>query len=341
MNVPAEPAARPDSPAGLAHTLAGPLRIFTAVARLEHVSAAADDLALPQSTVTRTIQRIETAAGTPLFDRIGRRLRLTSAGRALADATTGASTTIDAACARHHRDSDLERGLVRLAFLHSLGSPQVPLLVAEFRERYPLARFDLRQHTHRGCVDLLESGAVDLALLAPPPEGPGLVTRVLYRQPLCLAVHPTHPFAARGRVRMGELLDDDFVSFARGIGLREYTQRLAAASGFSPRIVCQTQDADTARGLVAAGLGVAVVPSRSEVAHRNTARLPDVIELELEDAGAVREMALVWRADGALAPMASALRDLVLAAGAEIMGFQPAQPAQLAQPAAPPPRRSS
>jgi DNA-binding transcriptional LysR family regulator len=137
------------------------------------------------------------------------------------------------------------------------------------------------------------------------PEEPALDTAVLDEQPILLSVPAGHRLAGHPGVRMAELADEEFVLLEPGYGLRRITDDLCAAAGFSPRIAFEGQESDTVRGLVAAGLGVALLPHFEPGAPAGVSEVP-----LLPPVG--RTIGLAWRAGEPVSPAVRAFRDHVL-----------------------------
>ncbi len=285
--------------------LTGPLRVLATVAEHGHVTRAAQELRLGQPTVSRALARAQRAVGVPLLVPHGRGVRLTAAGRVLAEAAHRALGEVERAVRAVRADDSPDTGRVALGFLHTLGAAAVPALVRAFHEQHPAARFQLTQGAAGSLLAQLAAGDVDLALTSPLPTGPGWRTRALLEQPLVLALPAEHPLAGRDRLALGDVAGEEFVLFEHGYGLRETADAMFAEAGVVPRVAFEGQDADTVRGLVAAGLGVALLPAPGSPR-------PGVVERPLAGPSTSRTVGLVWR-DEELPRAAAAFRDVVLA----------------------------
>ena len=149
----------------------------------------------------------------------------------------------------------------------------------------------------------LEHRRADLALVRARPAGNyGWIA--ISREPLALVVPEGHRLASRKHVQLKELAGDAFITTPRGFGFRAQTDALLASAGISPEISFEAEDAGTIEGLVAAGLGVAIVPA-------SFAGATGSVGVQLRDAQAVREIGLAWRTDASLSAPAERLRTLV------------------------------
>ncbi|MGW1175904.1 LysR family transcriptional regulator [Kitasatospora sp. NPDC002543] len=292
----------PQEPAVL---LAPRLAQFAAVARLEHVTQAAALLGVPQPTLSRAVARLEEELGVDLLARQGRTVRLTRAGRLLLASVERALAEVERGAAAARAEADPEVGLVAFGFLHTMGPDTVPALLRGFRAEHPRVRFQLVQDYGAAMLERLRAGELDLCLVAPLPDDAAFVARPLDEQRLHLVVPGDHRLAGRRRIRLAEVAEDPFVGLEQGYGLRAITEGFCAQAGFVPRLAFEGEEAETLRGLVAAGLGVALLPPA-------LVPRPGVVELEVTAPRTRRAIGLAWAAGRPLTPPARAFRDFVL-----------------------------
>lgn len=296
-------------------SLAPGLHRFVAVARSGHLTRAAERIGVPQPTLSRAIARLENDLGVALFRRAGRGLALTAAGRLLLPRAEAALAELDAARAELAGDADPATGRVTLGFLGTLGTDAVPSLLRGFRRGHPRVRIELAQAPHAELLDRVRSGTVDLALTSPLPDEAGLATTPLAEEELCLAVPAEHPLAAGGPVPLAEAADEPFLLFARGYGLHATVEDWCRQAGFRPRRAFEGGETATLRGLVGAGLGVALLP-----------RGPDtggVVQLPVRSPHTVRTLGMVHPAgDRPTAPV-RALRAHVAAHAPQLLAHDP------------------
>jgi LysR family transcriptional activator of glutamate synthase operon len=275
------------------------LHWFVVLAEAEHVTEAAAELGIAQPTLSRALARLEKTVGTPLFDRVNRRLKLNPYGRIMLEHARRSIAEMDAARDRIAALRDPDTGTVRLAFLHSLASWFVPDQLRRFRDEVPGVRFDLYQGAAHEIARRLANGQVDLAITAPRPEDSGCGWRRLYVERLCLVVPRGHRLARRARIRLSEAADEPFVALGDEFGLRQLTNELWSNDGVNPEIIFEATEIPTMEGLVAAGFGVAVVPvpqpDRGE---------PTAVYIPLSNTEAKREVGLAWARDRSLPPAA-------------------------------------
>jgi DNA-binding transcriptional LysR family regulator len=288
----------------LAGSLAPKLALLRAVAEEGNLTRAAATVGVPQPTASRWLGTLSSQLGTPVVVPDGRGIRLSRAGAYLAEAAARALSVLAAGVRQAVDEGDPEHGHVVLAFMQTLGEHLVPGLVRAFRREHPHVRFSLLQGPHEELRDHVRSGRADLAFTAPLP-GPGEFANVtLKEQQLVVTVPTEHRLAGRAWVRMTDVAREPSVGMKPGYGLRRITDELAEAAGFLPMLAFEGDDVDTLRGLIAAGLGVAVLPAAEPTPR------PGTVEIPLRPK-ATRYIGLIWVADRPLTAAALAFRDFV------------------------------
>jgi LysR family transcriptional regulator, transcription activator of glutamate synthase operon len=249
------------------------LRYFVAVARERSFTRAARQLGVAQPALSQQIRALEEELGVPLVERTNRTSGLTEAGGELlvrAEQILAAARDATEQMAAH---AGLGRGTVRIGCaLQTLAEGRLPPLFADFCARHPGIRIVFREAHSAQVLKLLARGAIDLGLVHLGSAGAGplvgleqasgdLALVQIRREPLVIIVGPGHRLAGRASVPFEELRDEPFVSFAPGATVRELVAHAAAQRGFVPRIAFSTANLGTVRALVAARLGVALVPA--------------------------------------------------------------------------------
>jgi LysR family transcriptional activator of glutamate synthase operon len=280
---------------------------FITLAELQHVTAAAERLRIAQPTLTRMLARLERRLGVALFDRRGRRLSLNAYGQIFYQHARRAQLELDSARRAIDDLADPAVSEIRLGFLRSFGSTVVPRLIAAFIEAAPRVTFALEEGAAETIADRVESGLLDVGVVSPRPAQATLAWRSLFRQRLGVAVPRSHRLVGSAAVSMADLADESFVAMHPGFGMRQLLDELGAAAHFQPRIVLESATLTTAAGLVAAGLGISLMPiDGSEYA-------PEVVMLQLADADAdaYRDIGMIWNS---ARPLSRAARDFVASA---------------------------
>jgi DNA-binding transcriptional LysR family regulator len=278
---------------------------FEAVARHQHVSRAAAELAVAQPALSKQIHDLERELGVALFERVGRNVRLTEPGQALLVHARAILAQVEAAQTEMRERAGLRRGRAAIGAPPTVGTHLLPAPLAAFNRRYPGIELRMREDGSQTLLNLLEAGELDLAVVTLPVVGRGLWITPLFSEDLVVAVAPTHRLAGRGTVAFTELAEEPFLLYPRGYEMREATLAACQQAGFTPRVVLDGGAMDMMLRLAEAGLGIALMP---RLALAGNGRL---VALRVSDQALQRSMALVSREDRALAPAVRALRSFL------------------------------
>jgi DNA-binding transcriptional LysR family regulator len=274
------------------------LRYFAAVAEELHFTRAALRLNMAQPPLSQQIRALEEELGVQLFVRTRRSVALTDAGHALLERSREMLATAQALPQQLQRVARGEVGLLRIGFSSTLPLTKVLRdVVADHRRSHPDVALNLREMHSQLQFDSLRRGELDVGLVRYNERAPeGIRLRLLRRDPLRLVVPAGHRFARRKSVSIADCRDEAFIGFPgdAGTGTGPLLKRLAAQAGFEPRIAQEAREATTQIGLVAAGLGIAVLPAPLEAV-----RIEGVHYVPLEGEGAMLVMSVATRADEA------------------------------------------
>jgi DNA-binding transcriptional LysR family regulator len=274
------------------------LRYFVAVAEELSFTRAAERLHIAQPPLSTQIRNLEAALGVALFDRSRRQVALTDAGELLLEESRRLLTQIEQALSATRTAGEGEAGRLTIGFIPSASTSTLPGHLRAFRRRHPGVELFLRELPPDELAAQLHAGALDLCFLYLPFDDPRLEQVVVAREPLVAALPEDHRLARSTRVlRLADLRDEPFVLPARHHmpGLHARVLAACRSAGFEPEPV--QRDVwllQTVLGLVAAGLGVALVPESIRDAYST-----GVAFRPLRDAGDPVELGAVWRADDA------------------------------------------
>ena len=274
------------------------LRYFLAVAETLHFSKAAQRLGIAQPPLSQQIRALEGELGVRLFERTRRSVALTDAGHALLGRARELRAATQALPSELQRVARGEVGLLRIGFSSTLPLTKVLRdVVADWRRTHPEVALHLREMHSALQFESLRSGELDVGLVRYNERAPdGIRLSLLRRDPLRLVVPAGHRFARRKSVPIADCRDEAFIGFPgdAGTGTGPLLKRLCAQAGFEPRIAQEAREATTQIGLVAAGLGIAVLPAPLEAV-----RIEGVHYVPLEGEGALLVMSAATRADEA------------------------------------------
>lgn len=249
-----------------------------------HMTRAADGLGIPQSSMSRRIHALEKALGLRLIIQEGRTVRLTPAALQLAERMQHPLRELEATVETIAGEADPEHGTVRFGFPLTMGTGEMPDLVAGFHRRSPGIRLQIKQaHGSELSADL-KTGALDVALVIPPPDD--VRHTLVGKQQIRVALPADHRLASRRRIRLDELENETFIANPATYNLRQMTDTWCGAAGFVPHIPVEITEFSTIRELVGRGLGIALLPQDE--------RSADTVEIPLSPNTYQREIALAW-----------------------------------------------
>lgn len=284
-----------------------------AVAEELHFGRAADRLRIPQPSLSRQVRDLERDLGVRLFERTSRRVELTAAGEAFVESAdrllAAVAETREAALAA----AEGETGRVTLGFVSSAAIRALPAVIALQRDRAPRVRVTLREMNSEVQVEALRSRSIDVGIVRDVVAADGLIATPLFREPLYAAVPLGHPLlgpADPPGIASRALVDCDLVALppASAPRIRGLLESAAHAEGAVPRVVQEARQYATLLALVAASVGVAVVPESVRELRQH-----DVRYLPLRDDGAWSELRVIVRDEEPL-PAARGLHALAVEA---------------------------
>jgi DNA-binding transcriptional LysR family regulator len=243
----------------------GRLRVLSEVVSRGSFSAAAEALSYTQSAVSQSIARLEAETGATLVVRDRRGVRPTAAGATLVEHAEAIFAQVDAAEADLAAVLGVRGGRLRVASFPSAGATLMPLAVAAFRSRHPEVALTLAEGEPEEIAPRLRAGEFDLALLFEFPgarerPGAGLRTMTLLEDPMHVALPADHPLADKPALTLADLREQDWVQTSASSPCARHVVRSCLAAGFEPNVTFESDDYETVQGLVAAGVGVALIP---------------------------------------------------------------------------------
>lgn len=286
------------------------LRYFIAVAEELHFGRAAQVLGISQPPLSQQIQALEQEIGARLFERTNRRVELSEAGRLFLQEARLVLAQVDKAADVARRAQLGELGELKIGFTSSAPfNSSIPQAIFAFRQAFPAVHLNLQEMSSTEVAESLVDESIQVGLMRPLPLPDSLSVVELMREPLVAVLNAGHPLvegSERG-LHLAQLAEEPFVFFPRtyGSGLYAQLMSLARDAGFSPHFAQEAGEAMTIIGLVAAGLGVSVLP-----ASYQRIRIDGVVYRTLLDQEAVTAVWLVQR-KGVQTPMAEAFVELL------------------------------
>jgi len=242
------------------------LNAFVAVVEESNISKAANRLYMQQPPLTRLIKSLEQELGTVLFKRLPRGVEVTEAGRVLYQEAVSILAHAQAIPKRVQNIAQGLEGQLHIGFTHSVGlHPFLPTLLRQFREQFPAVTIQLEEESSRDLIDAVLNEKLDLIFLRKPaPLRAELQSVHVLDEPLIVALPSNHPLVEKsGAIRLLDLEPYEFVLYRRLAGQDLFDNILAHCyqAGFSPNIVQEAPRLTSSLNLIAAGIGVSIVPA--------------------------------------------------------------------------------
>lgn len=286
------------------------LRVLAEVARHGSFTAAARALSYTASAVSQQVAALEREAGVALVERGARGVTLTEPGRVLARHAETVLGQVDTAERELQALAGLQAGLLRLGWFATAGATLVPLAIAAFQQHYPGVELDLYQGDPDDCLRKLRAHELELALVyqfeLETPLAPDIEQIALLDDPLHIGLPPGHPLAARDRVRLADLAGQRWIQGVRQGSTLEVLPRACRLAGFEPDVAVRTDDRVVVEGLVAAGVGVALIPRMTLPTARR-----DIAVRPLDGRGLSRRVRAALPAGTYRSPAAVAMLDIL------------------------------
>jgi DNA-binding transcriptional LysR family regulator len=283
------------------------LRVLCEVVSRGSFSAAAESLSYTQSAVSQAVARLETETGATLVVRDRRGVRATAAGATLVEHAEVIFAQVEAAEADLAAVLGVRGGRLRVASFPSAGATLMPLAVAIFRHRHPDVALTLAEGEPEEIGPRLRAGEFDLALLFEFPgvrerAGVGLRNVSLLEDPMHVALPAEHPLAVKPALTLADLREQDWVQTSASSPCARHVVRSCLAAGFEPNVTFESDDYETVQGLVAAGVGVALIPRLALTRVR-----PGIVVRELAPRSPARKVVAATASGPGVAPAAKTM----------------------------------
>lgn len=284
------------------------LEAFVAVAELGRFNLAAGRLNLTQSAISVLVKELETGLKQRLFDRHTRMVSLTDAGREFFPQARKVLDDLDLAIENIHELEQLERGRVTIASAIVLAATVLPAIIARFKEKHPhiiLQLVDMPEDEMRGS---LKRNEIDLAVGTVSYDDPEIATTPLFNDQLMLICSSKHPLSGRRSVSWAEVVNEPLIALSKENPLRGLVDQILLAQALTSRPSFEVRFSTTAVSMVAAGLGVSILPS-------NTIQLApkvDVVAVELIEPTVARCVSIIQHRQRAQSTAAATMKMFIM-----------------------------
>lgn len=236
------------------------LEVFTAVEEEKSFSRAGQRLGRTQPAISSAIKLLEGELGEPLFDRLGRNIRLTSAGELLSGYAKQLLRLREEAMLAVGELRGLNRGTLRLGANETTCLYLLPEVLSAFTQAYPLVQVDIQRAITRAISERVIDGSLDFGIVTLPIKNARLEVLTIHRDEMALIVGPAHNLASRRSVRMSDLEDQPFILHKIGTTTRERLVKHFNEGGVKIRVTMELASIETIKRFVSIGMGISIVP---------------------------------------------------------------------------------
>ncbi|WP_309740911.1 LysR family transcriptional regulator [Chamaesiphon sp. OTE_20_metabat_361] len=288
------------------------LRYFKTVAAELHFGKAAEKLHISQPPLTKQIQDLEAELEFKLFTRNNRSVVLTPAGQAFLIEVNQILQQLDRAIDIGRKTSRGELGKISIGFVGSATYNILPVMLQQFRDRYPHVQIELHELTTDRQLIWLREGRIDIGSIRPPIIDRDFVTQVVFQESFVIALPTNHHLAALDEIDLTLLATEPFILFPRELapGLYDPIISICQAAGFSPQVVQECIQMQTIVSLVSANLGISILPASIQEAQRQGV-IYKPIRSQTTSIDKLAKIALVWRI-GDRSPIVNRFLEVVL-----------------------------
>lgn len=284
------------------------LRAFVAVAETGSFAQACEQLNISQPALSMAVKNLEDEVGGSLFLRSTRSLSLSPEGSAFLPTAQRLLRDWSDAFTDLQRLYSLQQGKLTIAAMPSFASTRLPAVLATYRQQFPNIDIAVRDIVMEELIEAVRAGRVELGVAFEPDDSEGLEFEALFTDRFVAVLPEAHPLLARSRLRIKDLLGDTVITLNRGSSTRRWTEAAFARESLSPPAIFEAFQLTTVGAMVAAGLGVALVPALcEEQMHQLGARCKPISGRCIE-----RRVGIIRRRRQQLSSAAVAMRVLLM-----------------------------
>ncbi|MCZ8511028.1 LysR family transcriptional regulator [Paenibacillus filicis] len=272
------------------------LQYVRQVVKCGSFTKAADKLHITQPTISKMIGNLEDELGVEVFVRSGKRLELTDAGQVIYERAQHILQSFDSLTSELNDLTKLKKGRIRIGLPPMVGAHFFPTVMSSFRNDYPGIMLELVEDGSKKVESFVADGSLDMGVALLPTQEASFDSFTIVKEKLMLVVHPSHRLADRQQVGLPELAEEPLITFREDFALHDRIQEACLQAGFEPRVVYESSQWDFISEMVAANLGLAMLPQPicARLDCRKVATVP------LDTPVIPWQLAMIWRKEGYL-----------------------------------------
>jgi len=283
------------------------LYYFKTIAEYEQYTKASKVLMISQPTLSHSISELEEELGAPLFFKQGRNIKLTKYGNVFLDYVKESLDKIELGKNAIKEMINPDSGTVILSFVSSLSTHFIPYIVRQFYEDSQNLKitFKYDQNTTQKIVDGIKDGRFDLGF-GSEIDDPELEFYSVCEEEMAIVVSNKHPWASRESVDLSELADQELITYEYQCGTRVYVDSILSTLSNKPKIISEVSTDTMIAGIVAANLGVAIMPKMFGLSTY------EVKAIHIENWDSRRKLCMMWHKDRFMSPVAKKVKDYII-----------------------------
>lgn len=239
------------------------LEYFMEVARQKSFSKAADAIHISQPSISKAIRDLERQLGVKLFYRSNRYVELTDAGEAILEQAQQIVSSFSAITARLDGLTKLQTGKINIGLPPITGVTTFARVLGDFKKEYPKITMNLYEYGSKKIEQAIQEGLIDIGIICAPPEESVIYEMIFFPvDPLWVIMHPEHRLSTMQYIDYRELEPEQLISYSNDFSLHDIVINRCRQEGFQPKIVFETSQLELMTQLVAANIGIALLPSK-------------------------------------------------------------------------------
>lgn len=283
------------------------LEYFKLLAKLQNVSLSAKQLNVSQSALSRVIKQLEEEVGAPLFNRVGRSLKLNKYGQSFLVTVNTITQEMDMFKSEVTQSIDMLNGDITIGFLHSVGPTYLSDFLKTFNSQYPNIRVKLLQDHAKGLISKLENGDIDVAITMVAPASNSVCFIPLLQEQLFITLNSTHPLANEQSLNIADLVNEQFILLKENFVLREQVDQIFYEHNINNvEINFESDETLTIASFVSAGLGISILPKLKNI------QLPNLTQIPINNYKAQRTIGLCYLTQADQLPIVKVTKETLL-----------------------------
>ncbi|MBF7020098.1 LysR family transcriptional regulator [Staphylococcus sp. 18_1_E_LY] len=283
------------------------LEYFKLLAKLQNVSLSAKQLNVSQSALSRAIKQLEEEVGAPLFNRVGRSLKLNKYGQSFLVTVNTITQEMDMFKSEVTQSIDMLNGDINIGFLHSVGPTYLSDFLKTFNSQYPNIRVKLVQDHAKGLISKLENGDIDVAITMVAPASNSVCFIPLLQEQLFITLHSTHDLAQEQSLNIADLVNEQFILLKENFVLREQVDKIFHDHNINNvEINFESDETLTIASFVSAGLGISILPKLKNI------QLPNLTQIPISNYKARRTIGLCYLTQADQLPIVKVTKESLL-----------------------------